>query len=164
MNLITGLPPHNTWQPRNMTTNQPQPAQPRPAPKGEGLRWTGATLIFIAEVLTFLALAWWGFAALHGPVQWLVGIGLPVGVAILWGFALSPRARFTWPAIPRIALRTVILLAGGAALLAVGATALGWIEIAFVVAGTVLTWGWEPPRPPHDAVPPASADARTDAP
>jgi hypothetical protein len=140
---------NHSWQPRTMT---PTPT-PRPAPQGEALRWTGATLIFIAEVVTLLAFAWWGFAALHGPIQWVVGLGLPVGTAVLWGFALAPRARFSWPTIPRIAVRTVILLAGGAALLAVGATALGWIEIVFVIAGTALTWGWEPPRHPEPVVP-----------
>lgn len=143
-----------------MTPNQNRSAQPRPAPQGEALRWTGATLIFIAEVLTFLALAWWGFS-FHGPIQWLIGLGLPIAAAVLWGLALAPRARFTWPAIPRVAARTALLLAGGAALIDVGAVFLGWLEITFVIAGTILTWGWEPPRPPRPvpnaSVTPASA-------
>lgn len=76
-----------------MTSSPGQPSQ-QPNPRSQDLHWLGAGLIFVAEVLTLLALAWWGFTAIHGPVQVLVGLGLPIAVALLWGTFLTLR----WPA------------------------------------------------------------------
>lgn len=122
-----------------MTSEQHTPPAPRPARPGEAWHWIGAALIFVAEMLTLLALAWWGFTAIHGPVQVLVGLGLPAAVATLWGLALAPRARYHWPAYARIPARTAILVIGGLTLLAVGATALSWIELIATAVGTFLT-------------------------
>ena len=128
-----------------MTSSPEQPSQQpsqQPNPTSQDLHWLGAGLIFVAEVLTLLALAWWGFTAIHGPVQVLVGLGLPIAVALLWGAYLAPRARHELPELWRLVLRTLVLALGGLALLAVGATVLGWIQLVCVALGTFLTLRW----------------------
>lgn len=40
---------------------------------------------FILELLALYALGYWGWQQPAGAMRWLLGIGLPVGAAIVWG-------------------------------------------------------------------------------
>ena len=71
-------------------------------------------IAFLLEVAALAAYAVWG--------DHVAGIGLaiaaPVVVAIVWGAALSPRARIRLSSVPKVALRLGVLL--------LAAVALGW--------------------------------------
>lgn len=129
-------------------TSEPQPASSslRRSKAGGALHWFGALLIFLAEMLMLLGLAWWGFTAVDGWARVLIGLALPAVVATVWGLALAPRARFRWRDLTRLPVRTLVLAAGALALFAVGASVLAWVDAVLIVVGTVLTASF--PAPP----------------
>jgi hypothetical protein len=61
---------------------------------------------FALELVLLFALGYWGFHYTgHGiGVSVLAGIGLPLFAAVVWGAAISPKAKFKLP------LTTVLLL------------------------------------------------------
>jgi uncharacterized protein DUF2568 len=65
---------------------------------------------FLVELLVLGLLAWAGFTA-PGAAGWLLGIGLPVVAAVLWGLFAAPRARTTSPPL-RLATKVLVLGAG----------------------------------------------------
>jgi len=125
-----------------MTT--PPPETPTYSPARNGAGWVGGTLIFIAELAMLVAIGYWAFHAFDGAVQWVVGLGVPLAVAVVWGLFFSPKASVTMPKAAKLVGRTLILLAGPAALWASDQTELAIALAAVIVVGTVLTWGWEP--------------------
>src|SRR6187401_2812784 len=96
-------------------TDRP-PDAPAYTPARNGAGWIGGTLIFVAELAMLVAIAYWAFHAFDGVVQWVVGLGVPLAVAVLWGYVFSPKAGVTMPKAAKLAGRTVVLLAGPAAL------------------------------------------------
>ena len=95
-------------------------------------------LIFFAELGLFAAAGWLGFARFDGPLQWIVGIGLPVALAAAWGLLLSPKARVQLE--PRVAqvIRVALLLGGAAMFVFIGATVPAIVQAVLVVLGTVF--------------------------
>jgi hypothetical protein len=73
------------------------------------LRIANLTVAFLLEVAMLVAFAVWGFS-LDVPVavRVLVGVGLPVLAAALWGAVLAPRSsrrlRMPWIALVKLAL------------------------------------------------------------
>ena len=124
-------------------TTPPQDA-PALTPARNGAGWVGGTLIFIAELAMLVAIAYWAFHAFDGVVQWVVGLGVPLAVAVLWGYVFSPKASVSMPKAAKLTGRTAILLLGPVALWAADQTELAIALAAVIVVGTVLTWGWEP--------------------
>lgn len=56
------------------------------------------TLAFLMEMLALAALAWWGAATGNGLfLSLLLGIGLPLVAAVVWGATASPKARVRLP-------------------------------------------------------------------
>lgn len=118
------------------------------------MRWIGGTLIFLAEVAMICALVWLANALIGAPLGWVVGLVVAVAVATLWGTYLSPKARRPLAPGATLAARTLLLLAGALAFLAVGATALGIAQAAVIIVGTALMAIW-----PFDEAPPTTAPA-----
>lgn len=75
---------------------------------------------FLLELAALAAYGIWGDHA--GGLA--AGIALPLAVACVWGYALSPRARFRIPRRPKLGLRVGVLLLSAAALAAAGHV--GW--------------------------------------
>ena len=51
-------------------------------------------LSFLVEIAMLAALGYWGFhAETNSWMKWVLGIGVPAFVAILWGFFLAPKAK-----------------------------------------------------------------------
>ncbi len=98
----------------------------------------GGALVFLAEIGVFAGFGWWGFSTFDGPLEWVVGLGLPLLVAVVWGMFLSPRARVVLPARVAQVVRVVILLGGAAAFFAVGATVPAIVQVVLVMLGTVF--------------------------
>jgi hypothetical protein len=112
------------------------------------MRWIGGTLIFLAEIAMGWALAWLGLALLHEQLGWPVvpafgaAIVVPFAVALLWGTFLSPKARRPLPPGATLAARTLLLLSGAIAFLAVGSAALAIAQVAAIIVGTALMAIW----------------------
>jgi len=85
---------------------------------------------FALELAALAAFAIWGDH--FGGVA--LAVALPVLVAAVWGYALSPRARLRIPRRPKLAARVAVLLLSAVALWAAGhhgwALALGSVVLA----------------------------------
>jgi hypothetical protein len=91
-------------------------------------------LAFLLELLALAAIAWWGAEVGSGLVlHLLLGIGLPLVAAVVWGVFASPRARVRLPLAGILGVKAVVF---GAATL--GVDALGHRTPA-VVFGVVVT-------------------------
>jgi hypothetical protein len=101
--------------------------------------WLGALLAFAAELGSLAGLALWGFTVPSGgTARALLGAGLPLAAAVLWGLFAAPRA-----VVRRTALVVAVKLAvhGGAvaALVAAGHPWLGGALGVAAAVGQVLT-------------------------
>jgi hypothetical protein len=56
------------------------------------LRAANDVLRFLLELCALAALAYWGFSISSGAVQWVLGIGAPLAMAVVWGSFMSPKA------------------------------------------------------------------------
>lgn len=98
----------------------------------------GSVLVFFAELGMLAGVAWWGFAAIEGGLAWAVGLGLALAIAVVWGIFLAPKATRPLPRPAQYWVRLLLLLSGAAALFAAGATALGVVQAALALVGTLL--------------------------
>jgi hypothetical protein len=82
--------------------------------------WIGATLAFAAELGSLAGLALWGATAPSGWVaRVLLGAGLPLAAALLWGAFAAPRARFS-ATVPAVVVKVAVQGGAVAALVAAG--------------------------------------------
>ncbi len=57
------------------------------------LKAINAGLAFFLELVMLAGLGYWGFYGDKSVLaKWILGIGLPVAVAIVWGMLLAPRS------------------------------------------------------------------------
>jgi hypothetical protein len=49
-------------------------------------------LRFALEIALLFSVAYWGFAEQTGAVQWVLGFGAPLLVAVVWGRFIAPKA------------------------------------------------------------------------
>ncbi len=72
------------------------------------------------------ALAWWGFAAGSGAVRWVVGLGAPLLVAVVWATFVTPNGALAVED-PRLLLVVAIFGAGVAAVVGFGGARLALV-------------------------------------
>jgi hypothetical protein len=107
--------------------------------------WLGATLALLAELGSLAALAFWGFTVPSGSVtRVLLGVGLPVAAALLWGLFAAPRA------VVRIAALVVVtkVAVQGGAVAALAVAGHPWLALVLglaVAIGQLLTATLSPP-------------------
>ncbi|HEY1571835.1 MAG TPA: YrdB family protein [Pseudonocardiaceae bacterium] len=76
-------------------------------------RFGNLGLAFLLELGAVAALCYWGFRTGSTlPIRLLLGIGVPVVAAVLWGLFAAPQATFS---VPVLAFATKVLVFGGAA-------------------------------------------------
>lgn len=94
---------------------------------------------FLLEVAMVAAFCYAGFR-LAAPARYVVGIGLPIVIIVLWGIFMAPRAarRVPWPALPLIAL--AVFLVSAALLYAAHQPVMALILALVAVAYTVLNF------------------------
>jgi Protein of unknown function (DUF2568) len=97
-------------------------------------------LRFSLEMAMLAALAVSGFELGDGAWGWVLGIGLPLLAAGVWGVALAPKSerRVSDPA--RLAFELLLFGAAAAALVAAGHPALGVVFAVLVLAHLALTF------------------------
>ncbi|MGY1663865.1 DUF2568 domain-containing protein [Geodermatophilus sp. SYSU D00705] len=113
-------------------------------------QWAWAGVAFAAELGALGALGYWG--ATTGATttgRWLLGLGLPLGVAVLWGVFAAPQAVVQVAALA-VLVKVVVFGGAVAALLVSGSPRLAVVLAAAAVLGTVLS---------GPLTSPASADA-----
>lgn len=92
-------------------------------------------LAFVCELIAFVSLAIWGFAAWPFPWNIVAGIGAPVVAIVVWALFVSPRAVL---AVHPFIRALAELLVYAAATIAWWSLGLAWVGLAFgVIAVTV---------------------------
>jgi hypothetical protein len=88
----------------------------------QSIWWANAALAFLLELAALSWLAWWGWTVGPGLIgRLLLGVGIPLLAAVVWGRYASPRST-KLPQSTKLAIKAVVLLCASAALAAVA----GW--------------------------------------
>jgi len=91
------------------------PTPPGMNPKSLSLNPVNLTIRFLLELAMFAALAYWGWNQHEGIARGLLGAGLPLGAAALWGVFRVPndpgKAPVAVPGIVRLGLELALFAA-----------------------------------------------------
>ena len=99
---------------------------------------------FLLELCMLAAVGYWGFKTQSGwPMKILLGIGLPVLIAVIWGLFVAPKATYPLSGVPRLLLELILLGSGAVALFVSGKANLGWIYLAVLLINEVLLFVWK---------------------
>lgn len=113
-------------------------------PANDGLR-------FLLEMGGLVALALWGFAGHSGLSQWLLALGIPFAVALIWVVFVNPSGSRVQTDPSRLLLELAIFGSGAAALFAVDRPGLGYLFAGLAVLHLRLTFAlgqrWSSRRP-----------------
>lgn len=103
-------------------------------------------LSFVLELCLLAAFGYWGFKTGTGLLQQiLLGIGIALVIATIWGIFLAPASKRRLPGVARLLLKTVLFGLGVSALYASGRAGLAIsLGMAFVVNSVLaILWGQE---------------------
>jgi hypothetical protein len=112
------------------------------------MRWANDGLRFFLELAALTSLAYWGFAEHEGAVQWLLGLGVPLLAAAVWGTFVAPKASRPTVDPPRLLLELAVFGPAVAALWAADAHTLAFGLGVLVVLHLTFTFllGQRPAR------------------
>ncbi len=100
-------------------------------------------LAFLLELCMLAAFAFWGFYTGETTLmKVLLGLGIPLVVAVFWGVFLAPRAARPLPKTLNLAAKVVIFGLAAVALVAAGQPGLGWILAGVFVINLILLVVW----------------------
>jgi hypothetical protein len=103
-------------------------------------------LRFILELAALGAVVWWGFGAAEAwPARVLLGVGVPAGLAAVWGTFRVPNDPKPDPSVEvagpvRLLLEAVFFASAVAATLIAGGAALGAAFAAILVAHYAMAY------------------------
>lgn len=108
------------------------------------LKMSNLAIRFLLELCMLGAVAYWGFAT-QSNWLWkvLLGLGLPLLIAVLWGTFLAPKATRPLRGFAFYALELTLFALGALALFAAGQPTLGWIYGMVLVINTILLAVWK---------------------
>jgi hypothetical protein len=110
----------------------------------ELLKGTNLLVRFLLELCMLAAVGYWGFKTQSSwALKVLLGIGVPVLIAVLWGLFVAPKAAYPLQGLSRLALEVVLFGVGAFALFASGKANLGWIYIAVLAMNEALLFVWK---------------------
>jgi hypothetical protein len=110
----------------------------------EALKVLNLAVRFLLELCMLAAVAFWGFKTQNGwLMKILLGIGLPLLIAVIWGMLLAPRATHRLSGVPYYALELVLFSTGAFSLFAGGAPTLGWAYTITLIINTILLVIWK---------------------
>ncbi len=90
-------------------------------------------LRFLLELAALGALGYWGFTFGGSASRWLLGIGAPVTLAVVWGLFIAPKAAMRTTDPERLVLELAVFGAAVAAL-----AHAGQVKLAMALAGVVV--------------------------
>ena len=89
---------------------------------------------FLLELAALAAVGYWGFETGDSALmQWVLGLGAPLLVAVVWGMFIAPKATVEVPKGVWIGLQVVVFGAAALALAAVAPEQLAAIFLAVVI-------------------------------
>ncbi len=103
--------------------------------------------VFLVELVLLAVLAVAGARFGGGALSVVLGVLLPIVVAMLWGLCLSPRASCRLPYPARLVAKLVLVIVAAVLLAVSGAPV--WAVAFLVLAGVLVTIGELRERPVH---------------
>jgi hypothetical protein len=99
---------------------------------------------FLLELSMLAAVGYWGFKT-HSSwaMKILFGIGLPILIAVIWGYFMAPKSTHRLSGIPFTIMDFVLLGSGAVALYASGQMTLAWVYAVVLVISEVLRLVWK---------------------
>ena len=97
-------------------------------------------LRFLLELAALGSMAYWGFSEFGGVAQWVLGLGVPLLAAAVWGRFVAPKASHPSTDPQRLLLELLVFGGGVVALAAAGETTLAVVFGALVVLHLGLTF------------------------
>ena len=107
------------------------------------MRAANLALRFVLELSALTATAYWGFATASGLTQWVLGLGAPALVAVIWGLVVSPKAKVELPRPAQFAIELLVFAAAALALVAAGQPILGIVLAAVELVSGTLNYVWD---------------------
>ncbi|MGG4345876.1 YrdB family protein [Paenibacillus lautus] len=102
---------------------------------------------FILELILLFSIGYWGFHYDTGlMVQVVLGIGLPLLAAVIWGMTISPKARIKLPLAVVLLIEILIFATATACLIASGFVtfAIVFALVALANRFIVIKWRMQP--------------------
>jgi len=107
------------------------------------LKSLNLALRFLLELCALTAVGYWGFKVGSNTfMKYLLGIGAPLLIAVIWATFGSPSAPKQLTGVARLFLELAIYGVAAAALYSAGRADLAGIFIAVVVVNLVLMYVW----------------------
>jgi hypothetical protein len=106
------------------------------------MREANLVLRFLLELSALAATCYWGFAAASGLTQWVLGLGAPALVILVWWLFVSPKARIELPRPARFAIELLVWAAAALALAAADQLVLGIVFAAIAIVSGTLNYVW----------------------
>ena len=107
------------------------------------MRAANLVLRFLLELSALTATAYWGFATASGLTQWVLGLGAPALVALVWGLFVSPNAKVELPRPVQFAIELLVFAAAAVALVHAGQPVLGIALAAVELVSGTLNYVWD---------------------
>jgi len=99
---------------------------------------------FLLELGILAAVGYWGFKTGSGWfLKFLLGLGAPLLIAVLWGTFAAPKAPYHLTGFSLLALEALLFGSAVAALYATGNFSLAWGFAAVVILNRVLILVWK---------------------
>jgi Protein of unknown function (DUF2568) len=104
----------------------------------------GANLVvrFLLELSALAATAYWGFSTASGFSQWVLGLGAPALVAVVWGLFVSPKAKVELARSAQFAVELLVFAAAALALVAADQPVLGIVLGGLELVSGTLNYVW----------------------
>jgi hypothetical protein len=104
----------------------------------------GANLVvrFLLELSALAATAYWGFSTASGVTQWVLGLGAPALVAVVWGLFVSPKAKVEVRHPAQFAIELLVFAAAAVALVAADQLVLGIVLAGLELVSGTLNYAW----------------------
>ncbi len=106
------------------------------------MRGANLVLRFLLELSALAATAYWGFSTASGVTQWVLGLGAPALVAVVWGLFVSPKAKIELPHPAQFAIELLVWAAATLALASAGQPVLGIVFAVVAVISGALNYVW----------------------
>ena len=107
------------------------------------MRAANLVVRFLLELSALTATAYWGFATTSGLTQWVLGLGAPALVAVVWGLFVSPKAKVELPRPMQFAIELLVFAAAAVALVAAGQPVLAIVLGGLELASGTLNYVWD---------------------
>ena len=107
------------------------------------MRAANLALRFLLELSALAATAYWGFATASGLTQWVLGLGAPALIAVIWGLFVSPKAKVELPRPAQFAIELLVFAAAALALIVADQPVLGIVLGGLELVSGTLNYIWD---------------------